>query len=62
MNVLRYKKINLTSPKTLRKHKMYSNKTPQQEAILDEFVGKFKAKEQINSVDLKNEFKNNGAS
>lgn len=40
---------------------MYRKKTPHININLEDFVGKFEAKEQINVVELKHEFKNKGA-
>ena len=40
---------------------MYRNKTPRNNINLEDFIGKFEAKEQINVVELKQEFKNKGA-
>ncbi|AMD17767.1 hypothetical protein TL18_06900 [Methanobrevibacter sp. YE315] len=57
MNVFNYKKRKISSPKITGKHKMYRKKTPQNKTCLDDFVGKFKANEKINSVDLKKDFK-----
>ena len=57
MNVFNYKKRKISSPKIRGKHNMYRKKTPQTKICLDDFVGKFKANEKINSVDLKKEFK-----
>ena len=61
MNIFRLNKKKIYSPKTLRKHSMYCNKTPRNNINLEDFIGKFEAKEQINAVELKQEFKNKGA-
>lgn len=59
MGILKYKKINSISPKKFRNHNMYRRKTPQhKETVLEEFIGKFQAKNKINCVNLKHEFKN----
>lgn len=60
MNVFNYKKSKIISPNNIRKHNMYRKKTPQKNIVLDDFVGKFKAKDKINCVKLKHEFKNGG--
>ena len=39
---------------------MYRRKTPQNKITLKDFIGKFQAKNQINCVDLKHDFKNRG--
>ena len=56
MSILKYKKANVISPKYLRNRR----KTSQKRIVLDDFIGKFQAKERINCVDLKHEFKNRG--
>ena len=61
MNSFNYKIIKVISPNNLRKHNMYPKATPQKNIDLDDFVGKFKAKNKINCVKLKHEFKNGGA-
>lgn len=58
MNILNYKKSNIISPKNFRNHGMYRKKTPQKRICLDDFVGKFQAKDKINCVSLKQDFKN----
>lgn len=60
MDVLKYKRSNVISPKNFRNHSMYRSKTPQKEISLEDFVGKFQAKSKINSVALKQNFKNQG--
>lgn len=58
MNVLKYKRNNAISPKNFRNHGMYRRKTSQKRSNLDDFVGKFQAKDKINCVSLKHDFKN----
>lgn len=60
MNVLKYKRSNVISPKNFRNHGMYRIKTSQKRVSLDDFVGKFQAMDKINSVALKHDFKNQG--
>ncbi len=60
MNVLKYERRNMLSPKNFRNHSMYRIKTPQKRVRLDDFIGKFQAKNKINSVALKHDFKNQG--
>ncbi len=57
MNVSNYKKRKISSPKILGKHTMYRKKTPHNKICIDDFIGKFKANEKINSLNLKRDFK-----
>ena len=57
MNVFNYKKRIILSPKIIGKHKMYRKETPQNKTCLDDFIGKFKANDKINCVNIKKEFK-----
>ena len=62
MSILKYRKINVISPRKVRNQNMYRKRTPQHKKIvLEDFIGKFQAKKKINCVNLKHEFKNQGA-
>lgn len=59
MSFLKYEKSNIISPRSFRDYNMYHRKTPQhKEFVLEDFIGKFQAKDKINCVNLKHEFKN----
>lgn len=60
MSILKNQKRKIFSSKTLGKQNMYRRKTPQNKLVLKDFIGKFQAKNQINCVDLKRDFKNGG--
>lgn len=58
MSILKYKKRNVISPRNLRNHIVHRRQMPKKGVVLEDFIGKFQANEQINCVNLKHEFKN----
>ncbi len=57
MNLLSHKLRETSSPESKGKHKMYSKETPQNKLCLDDFIGKFRAYDKMNCVNIKKDFK-----